>query len=73
MINLNHKYALLEDGSIEPLQYYDGEPRDAYMDYNGNYYLNYDVYDVVANVRFKILHKRSQIIRTSNNRNELGV
>lgn len=73
MIDLRHKYALLEDGSIEPLQYYDGEPRDAYMDYNGNYYLDHDVYDVVANVRFNILHKRSRIIRTSNDRHELEV
>ena len=47
MIDLNHEYALLEDGTIEPLWYHseDGtkEQRWCYKDEeNGQYYLDHD-------------------------------
>lgn len=70
MIDLKHKYALLSDGTIEPLHYYDGEPRDAYQDRNGIFYMDYDVFD---QERFSLQYKHSRIIRTSNKRHELEV
>ena len=36
MVDLSKKYALLESGEIEPLQYEDGEPRTAYKDEDGS-------------------------------------
>lgn len=42
MIDLKHKYALLEDGTVESLYYENGEPREAYQDYDGKYYLVHD-------------------------------
>ena len=44
MIDLTKKYALLETGDIEPLFYDDGEPRMAYLDEDGKYYLDHDVW-----------------------------
>ena len=44
MIDLTKKYALLETGEIETLQYDDGEQRMAYLDEDGKYYLDHDVY-----------------------------
>lgn len=73
MIDLMHRYALLEDGTIEPLQYYDGEPRDAYQGEDGLYYFDHDVWDEAANVRFNVQRKHSRILRTGNDRHELEV
>lgn len=42
MINLKHKYALLEDGTVEPLYYKNGEPREAFQDEDGKCYLVHD-------------------------------
>ena len=42
MINLGHIYALLEDGTIEPLHYSWGELRDVYRDEDGTWYMDHD-------------------------------
>ena len=52
-----HKYALLEDGTIEPLYYeFNGEKRDFYED-GGNWYFDFDRYNgnqqVLMHLRIK--------------------
>ena len=64
MIDLNHRFCLLENGSIEPLWYSNNEPRDAYQDEDG-YYLNHDEYINLGD-RFMIAYVRDKIIQTSN-------
>jgi len=43
MIDLSHKFALLETKEIEPLFYEDGDPRQAYEE-DGKFYLDHDAY-----------------------------
>ncbi len=65
MINLTHAYALLEDGSIEPLWYENGEQRNAYQDEGGSYYLDHDVPFAYGTLR-GIAYSHSRIVKTSN-------
>lgn len=68
MINLNHKYALLEDGTIEPLFYeFNGEPRDAYQDEEGKFYLDHDRWKN----RNLVVYYHHRIIATSDDEEEL--
>lgn len=51
-----HKYALLEDGTIEPLYYEsNGEIRDFYED-EGNWYFDFDRYN--GNNQQMLMHLR---------------
>ena len=74
MIDLNHNYALLDDGTIEPLWYNNDHSPDnqrmAYKDEDGKYYLDHDIY-------FEFMGKQAQgyvhseIIRTADTKEEL--
>lgn len=69
MIDLSHKFALLETGEIEPLFYEDGDPRQAYEE-DGKFYLDHDVYlefgDGVCQ-----MYMHHEIIATSDREGEL--
>lgn len=70
MIDLSHKFALLEDGKIEPLFYEDGEPRQAYQDQNGKFYLDHDVwFEFGGGMCQAYMH--SEIVRTADSTEEL--
>ena len=73
MIDLNHEYALLEDGTIEPLWYHseDGtkEQRDAYQE-NGKFFLIHDRRFSYLGIT-GISRYRHKIIRTSDSKEEL--
>lgn len=73
MIDLNHEYALLEDGTIEPLWYHseDGtkEQRDAYQE-NGKFFLNHDRWFSYLGIT-GISQYHHKIIRTSDSKEEL--
>ena len=43
MIDVKHRYALLENGTIEPLHYSDGTLRDVYQDWDGLWYMDHEV------------------------------
>lgn len=70
VISLNHKYALLENGTIEPLFYSDGEPRMAYQGEDGKHYLDHDVWGEFMGRR-ACFYCRHEIIKTSDDRDEL--
>lgn len=70
MIDLTHKYALLEDGTIEPLYYSDGEMRMAYRDRDELYYLDHDVWGEIFGHR-AIFYHHSRILATSDIRENL--
>lgn len=64
MIDLSKKYALLENGDIEPLQYEDGTQRNAYRDLDGLYYLDHDAcFEIGTMFGYAYLHDR--IVKTS--------
>lgn len=66
-IDLNHKFALLETGEVEPLFYEDGDPRQAYEE-DGEFYLCHDVYfDVPGTIKRGWALCRDKIIATSDN------
>lgn len=67
MIDLSKKYALLESGEIEPLQYDNGEPRNAYKDEDGKYYLDHDVYFSLGQLH-GIAYRHDEIVKTSDRR-----
>ena len=67
MIDLSKKYALLESGEIEPLQYDNGEPRNAYKDEDGKYYLDHDVYFSLGQLQ-GIAYRHDEIVKTSDRR-----
>ena len=64
MIDLAKKYALLETGEIEPLFYDDGDPRNAYKDEDGKYYLDHDIYFKWGGM-FAQAYAHHEIIKTS--------
>ena len=71
MINLGHNYALLEDGTIEPLWYGKDHSdfenrRTAYKGEDGKYYLDHDKWK--GNIVFFCHHK---IVKTANTKKEL--
>ena len=69
MINLLHKFALLANGTIEPLYYSDGDMRMAYKE-DGKYYLDHDVWgDFMGHRCCAFLH--DEIVRTANTKEEL--
>ena len=67
MIDLSKKYALLESGEIEPLQYDNGEPRNAYKDEDGKYYLDHDVCFSLGQLH-GIAYRHDEIVKTSDRR-----
>lgn len=71
MIDLNHKYALLENGTIEPLYYSWGEMRTSYKGEDGNYYLDHDVWLSMPGFRRCCAYRHDEIVKTSNDRKEL--
>ena len=64
---MTKKFALLESGEIEPLQYEDGEPRNAYKDEDGKYYLDHDVYFSIGGLN-ATAYLRDEIVKTSDRR-----
>lgn len=69
MIDLSHKFALLEDGSVEPLFYEDGDPRQAYEE-DGKFYLDHDVwFEFGGGMCQAYMH--SEIVRTADSTEEL--
>jgi len=64
MIDLSKKYALLENGDIEPLQYEDGTQRNAYRDWDGLYYLDHDIRVRLGSV-FGYEYRHDRIVNTS--------
>ena len=75
MINLDHNYALLEDGTIEPLWYgkdhSDFENRRmAYKGEDGKYYLDHDRYFKRGHLEGWAYYHH-QIIRTADTKEEL--
>lgn len=73
MIDLRHKYALLENGSIEPLHYSSGELRSAYHSFeDGKFYLDHDVYGTFMGCRC-IAYRHDEILATSDSKDELEV
>lgn len=69
MINLRHKFALLANGTIEPLYYSDGDMRMAYQE-DGKYYLDHDVWGDFMGHRC-CAFRHDEIVRTANSREEL--
>lgn len=69
MIDLSHKFALLEDGKIEPLFYGDGEPRQAYEE-DGKFYLDHDVWFEFGGGMYQA-YMHSEIVRTADSTEEL--
>ena len=67
MVDLSKKYALLESGEIEPLQYENGEPRNAYKDEDGKYYLDHDAYFSIGQLH-GIAYRHDEIVKTSDRR-----
>ena len=67
MVDLSKKYALLESGEIEPLQYEDGEPRNAYKDEDGKYYLDHDAYFSIGQLHC-MAYRHDEIVKTSDRR-----
>jgi len=64
MIDLSKKYALLENGDIEPLQYEDCTQRNAYRDWDGLYYLDHDI-RVRFGSMFGYEYRHDRIVNTS--------
>lgn len=63
-IDLSEKYALLENGDIEPLQYEDCMEGNAYRDWDGLYYLDHDARVEFGSIYgYAYLHDR--IVKTS--------
>ena len=69
MIDLRHKFALLANGTIEPLYYY-GEMRMAYQE-DGKYYLDHDVWFSLPGFRRCCAYRHDEIVRTANSREDL--
>ena len=73
MIDLSHEYALLEDGTIEPLWYHseDGtkEQRNAYQE-RGKFFLDHDRQFSYLGIT-GISRHHHKIIRTSDSKEEL--
>lgn len=69
MIDLSHKFALLETGEIEPLFYEDGDPRQAYEE-DGKFYLDHDEYICLGD-SFMLAYMHHEIIATSDREEEL--
>lgn len=70
MISLKHRYALLNDGTIEPLFYSNGETRMAYKDEDGKFYLDHDRWGEFLGNR-ACFYCHHELVRTSDNREEL--
>ncbi len=64
MIDLSKKYALLESGDIEPLQYEDGTRRNAYRDCDGLYYLDHDIRIRLGSI-YGYAYQHDRIVKTS--------
>ena len=70
MISLKHKYALLENGRIEPLRYTNGEMR--WVEKEGKTaYLCYDDYKEILGQIATVTHHKVPIVRTANTEEEL--
>lgn len=65
MIDLSKKYALLENGDIEPLQYEDGTQRNAYRDSDRLYYLDHDALIEFGGSMYGYAYLHDRIVKTS--------
>lgn len=75
-IDLHDKYALLDNGLVEDLwwDFGDGkkEPREAYKDEDGCYYLDHDRYmDTIGDGVIECWRVHSKIIATANSVSEI--
>ena len=66
MIDVKHRYALLENGTIEPLHYSDGTLRDVYQDWDGLWYMDHEVRGTYTG-RGCIAFRHDRILSTSDN------
>ena len=76
MIDLSHNYALLDDGTIEPLWYNNDHSPDnqrmAYKDEDGKYYLDHDrPLHYGGGFSLIMAYVHSEIIRTADTKEEL--
>ena len=69
MIDLSHRFALLETGEVEPLFYEDGDPRQAYEE-DGKFYLDHDEHICLGD-RFALAYMHHEIIATSDREEDL--
>lgn len=73
MVDLKHKYALLENGVIEPLHYPWGELRAAYYSFEDDkFYLDHDVWGTFMGYKC-VAYRHDEILATSDCMDELEV
>lgn len=73
MIDLKHKYALLENGTVEPLHNPDGSPRHAYQREDGKFFLGYIVDIFVNGVKGGWASRNGRIVATSDKKADLEI
>ena len=73
MIDLKHKYALLENGTVELLQDPGNSPRHAYQREDGKYFLGYTVDIFVNGIKGGWASRNDRIVATSDKKADLEI